>query len=91
MKELELEVREGCAVYRPIGSVTLAEGASLITEGVLAARKRKVSRILIDIRGLTDFERPTLADRYFFARAWALAGAGMRMALVLQADLIDSR
>lgn len=91
MEELELEVRDGCAVYRPVGSVTLAEGASLVTEGILATRRRNCQRLLIDIRGLTDFELPTLADRYFFARAWARAGAGMRMAMVLEEDLIDPR
>lgn len=87
---VQLEMRDGLAVFQPVAEVELDEAAALVTEAITAARGQGHEKLLILGTGLTGFESPGLGSRYFFVHDWARAAAGLvRVALVLKPEMID--
>jgi hypothetical protein len=49
-----------------------------------------VTHLLVDVTGLTGFEPPSLASRYFIVLEWAEAALGIdRFVMVAEARMID--
>ena len=89
-KPKDFEAMEGHAVFRPTGQYSLHAAAQLITSAIAYSCEHNVRKLLIDITGLTGFEPPNLADRYFFFREWARAGEGrVYVAFVSGPEMID--
>ena len=75
-----------------MGEVALPELARMITGAINHAREDQQRNLLVDITGLTGFEAPSLASRYFYVEAWARAAhAFVRVAMVAPPRVIDSR
>lgn len=86
----DIEIRDGCAFYRPTGEVTLAKATQLCDQAIAYARDRRVPKLFINAKGLSGFPSPTLAERYFLARQWAnTAGGKVQLALVVHQSMID--
>lgn len=87
---VQLEMRDGLAVFQPVAEVELDVAAALVTEAIAAARGQGHEKLLILGTGLTGFESPGLGSRYFFVHDWAKAAEGLvRVALVLRPELLD--
>lgn len=87
---VQLELRDGYAVYRAAGQVTLDQAVQVVTAAIAAARDQNIAKLLIDLSGLTGFNPPGLGARYFFVKDWARAASGMvRVVLVVQPEMID--
>ena len=87
---VNFEWKEGYAVCRLAGRVSLQQAVELAKAAIVAAREQNVGRLLVDAAGLTGFEPPSLTDRYYMAREWADAARGLvRVAMVVQPHLID--
>jgi len=86
----DFEILPDHAVYRPAGRVTLEEAIRMVTAAITHAREQQQRNLLIDITGLTGFESPSLARRYFFMEEWARASrAYVRLAMVARPEMID--
>jgi hypothetical protein len=84
------EVAGDYAVARPVVECTVEEAKDLISAALVMAREKKITRLLLDIRGLTGFEPPSVVDRYFYVKEWAKAGCGqVRAAFVAVPQMID--
>jgi len=83
------------AFYRPIATVSFAEGVSRVADAIAYARDRGASELMANICGLTGSSAspnrpPNIVERYFVAEKWALAAAGrVRVAVVARAEMID--
>jgi hypothetical protein len=85
------EVRNGYAFVQLAGRVALEQAAAAVDRAFHAARNRGCLRLLVDAHQLTGFPSPSLAERYFIVRGWAIIANGqVELALVLQPHLIDS-
>lgn len=84
------EVRNGYAFAQLAGSVTLEQATAAVDRALHAARNRGCLRLLVDACQLAGFPSPTVAERYFIVRGWALIANGqVELSLVLQQHLID--
>ena len=68
---IQIETRDGYAVYRATGSVTLAQAVQIVKNAIATAREQGLPKLLIDISGLSGFDTPSVGDRYFFIIALA--------------------
>ena len=68
------------AEYRPVAEVTLPQGVEMITTGINYAREQQQTNLLLDVTGLTGFDSPSLAARYYFMEAWARAARALLFA-----------
>jgi hypothetical protein len=76
-------------LYRPRGECSLAEVAELARGAVEYCRHRGVTRLLINVTGLTGFAIPSLVDRFILAEEWAKAAEHMvAVALVVSEGYI---
>ncbi len=86
----DIEVRDGCAFYRPTGEVTLARAMQLCDQAIAYARDRRVPKLFINAQGLSGFPSPTLPERYFLARQWAATAQGrVQLSLVIHREMMD--
>ena len=84
------EIMEDHAVFRPFGQVSLQQAVQLVTSAIAFAREHHVLKLLVVMSGLTGFERPSIIERYFYAKKWAAASGGaVRVALVDRPEMID--
>jgi len=83
------------AFYRPIATVSFAEGVNRVANAIAYARDSGASELLANICCLTGSSAssnrpPNMAERYFVAEKWALATGGrVRVAVVARAEMID--
>jgi hypothetical protein len=78
------------AVFRPSGEVALHEAAELITSAITLAYDQRIRKLLVVLTGLTGFQSPSVAERFFFVQEWARAARGfVRTAIVIDAQYID--
>ena len=85
------EMREGIAVFRPMGQVRLERAIVLIREAIEAARGRGIRKLMIVTSGLEGLGPLQFGDRAYMARAWAeAAGRLVQIALVARPELIDA-
>ncbi len=86
----QIEIIRDCAYFRPSGKLSLSEATRLVTEAIKFVRDRQVPKLLINTTGLTGFSSPTLPERYFMAREWAMAALDcVRVVLVIPITMID--
>jgi hypothetical protein len=86
----ELEIFEDYAVFRPTGRVSLERAIDVVRTAIASARECRIGKLLVDTSGLTGFEPPSIAHRYFFFHDWARAAEReVRLALVVRPELID--
>ena len=52
------------------------EAVALVSSVISYCRERGVSRLLIDVTGLTDLPLPTLVDRFLMVEEWAQVANG---------------
>ena len=71
-----LVVAGGVATFRPRGDYSLVEAVALISSAIAYCRDCGASRLLIDARGLTGVEIPSLVDRFLMVEEWAHHGSG---------------
>lgn len=85
----DCDFESGYVCYHPAGKVSLEEAAELCKRAILFARENGVARLLVDATGL-GFPSPTLAERYFISRAFALEARGVvTVALALRPEILD--
>ena len=85
-----IEVTGDCAYYRPVGKVTLEQGAKLVDEAIEFARERRIPKLLINCTKLVGFPSPSLPQRYFMVRGWAKTAQGLVQAvMVARPEMID--
>ncbi len=91
MKKPEyFEIKEGYAIFRPIGEASLQPAAQSITAAIAYSREHQIKKLLVDITKLTGFEPPNLATRYFFFREWAGTAQGqVCVAFAARPEMID--
>jgi hypothetical protein len=86
----KMEVSGDCVHYRPVGKVTLEQGAELVDQAIVYARDRALPKLLINCTDLVGFPSPTLPQRYFMVRGWAQTAQGrVQVAMVARAEMID--
>jgi len=84
------EARADHAVATLTGAVSLEQAANAVQRVLVAARDRKIKRLLVDARQLTGFPSPTLADRYFIVRRWATEfGKHVELSIVMEQHILD--
>jgi hypothetical protein len=84
-KDLEIVERKDFLEARYLGSYALDRYKSLMQASVLAAKDRKLTRLLVDIRSMTNFA-PSTADRYELGKFGAEISARLRVALLVTAE-----
>jgi hypothetical protein len=85
-----MNVLEEYSHYSPVGTVSLEEGALLVTKAIRFCRDNKIPRLLVDITQLTGFHSPMLHERYWIVRGWAHEAKGrISIAMVARAEMID--
>ena len=83
-------LEKDCGIYRPEGSVSFEEAVALVRGAIAAARENQVRDLLVDTRLLTGFASPDTFERFLMAVEWAEeARAGVRLAMVARAEMID--
>ena len=84
------EVVDGRGFFRPIGHMSLAAAAELVTVALAHARAHGIKELLVNATGLTGFPPPSLSERYFIVENWARVARGaVRVAMVLRPEYID--
>jgi CheY-like chemotaxis protein len=83
-------VEDGHARYRPVASVSFDRAAAMVRVAIAAARRHRVSDLLVDTTGLTGFASPETFERFLAVVGWATEARGsVRLAMVARAELID--
>ena len=76
--------------YRPAGTVTFERAVDMVAEGMRHARALGLQELLVNTTGFTGFSSPSIFARHALAVRWAeSAGAGLIVAMVARAELID--
>jgi hypothetical protein len=77
-------------IYRPVGSVSFNEAATLVRAAIATARSNQIRDLLIDTTGLTGFPSPNTFQRFLAIVEWAKEAKGsVRMVMVARAEMID--
>ena len=77
-------------LYRPRGERSLTEVVALIRSVVEHCRRRGVTRLLVNVTGVTGFSIPCLVDRFLLAEELAQAAEGLvAVAFVVHEEYID--
>lgn len=78
------------AYFRPSGCVSLETAVEMVTGAITFANAQAAHELLINVRGLTGFDSPSLAERFAMVQKWVAAARGqVRIAMVARAELID--
>jgi hypothetical protein len=89
-KPEQYKIVEDRAEFRPVGNMTLSQAVQVVTMGIEFTREQNLRKLLVDTTGLTGFEPPSVAARYFFMKEWAYAAGGMVcIAMVARPEMID--
>ena len=91
MSELQhFEILGDHGESRLTGQVSVDQMAQLVASAIARAREQHIGKLLVDTRGLTGFESPSIIARYYFIRKWAEAsGHRVQLALVARPEMID--
>ena len=85
-----LVMHDGYAKLAPRLQCELSEEVAVVTKAISDCEASGGERLLVDIRELTGFPSPTVAERYDLVTEWARASAGrVRMAMVARPEMID--
>ena len=85
-----LEYTDGIAVFRPEGTMTLADAVGLIAWAIGEARRRRCDGLLVLMTSASGFASPSIAARHEMMRKWAVVADGrLRMAMVIPPEFVD--
>jgi hypothetical protein len=88
LKHFEQAGRRG--FFRPVGEMSFEQAIQVVAEAMRHARSLELADLLVNTSGLSGFPTPDVFARYSLASKWAeSAGAGLRVALVARAEIID--
>jgi hypothetical protein len=91
-KPEKFEMVGDIAITRPIAQLSWEQAVQLVASAIASARQQNIQKLMIVTLGLTGFESPSLAARYFFIQELAKAGSwGVRVAIVAKPQMIDSQ
>jgi hypothetical protein len=83
------EIADGYAAFRPVGTVTIAQGIEILCKAVAFARENKLQNLLLDTRGLTGFDPPEIFERYRLAERLASEGkSAVKVVVLAQPEMI---
>ena len=86
------QIAEGYDSFRPVGKVSLEEFAAACVEAIRMAGEQGITRLLINVTGLTELGPITTLDRFWLAKQWASAAKpGLKLAVVANPDMIDQQ
>jgi hypothetical protein len=78
MRKLDhFEMKRGYAVFCPVGEVSFEEMADLIGRAVIACRKQKIEKLLLDSTRLSGFQLPGISERFNLAERIARDAASL--------------
>jgi hypothetical protein len=84
------QIEEGYASFRPVGKVSLEEGAAACVEAIRVAGEQGIMRLLINLTRLTGLGPISTLDRFWLAKQCASAAKpGFKVAVVANPDMID--
>ena len=85
-----LEVADGIACFRVVGTCRLPLAVGFVTSAIDQALKGRHRGCLVDASQLDGFGSPSVATRHQVVRTWAEHGRGLgALALVLRSAVID--
>jgi hypothetical protein len=88
----QFEIAGNRGIFRPGGSVSLAQAVEMVTAAIVFARAQGLSQLLVNATALVGFDSPSLSERYFLAEEWAYAADGtLHVALVVHPEMIDPK
>jgi hypothetical protein len=83
-------VEGGRGFYRPVGSVSFEQAATMVRAAVAAAHTNHIRELLVDTTALIGFPSPDTLQRFLAAVEWAAAGrSDVILAMVARAEMID--
>jgi hypothetical protein len=83
-------IEERYASFRPVGKVSFEEGAAACVEAIRVAGEQGITRLLINLTGLTGLGPISTLDRFWLAKQCAsTAKPGFKLAVVADPDTID--
>jgi hypothetical protein len=86
------QIEEGYASFRPVGKVSLEEGAAACVEAIRMAGEQGITRLLINLTKLTGLGPISTLDRFWLAKQCASAAKpGFKVAVVANPDMIDQQ
>jgi len=86
---IPLDIANGLCTCRLRGRHSLVEAVALISSVISYCRERGVSKVLIDVTGLTGLPMPTLVDRFLMVEEWAqIANGTVVVAMVAPSQYI---
>lgn len=88
----DLEQVGDCALFRPQGQIQAEERFKMLLQAIALAHARQIPKLLINLTGLENLERPNVADRYFIMREIAAVARGaVKIAFILPPQLIGDK
>jgi hypothetical protein len=86
------QIEQGYASFRPVGKVSLEEGAAACVEAIRVAGENGIRQLLINLTRLTGLGPISTLDRFWLAKQFASAAKpGLKLAVVANPDMIDER
>jgi hypothetical protein len=86
------QIEVGYASFRPIGNLSLEEGAAGCVEAIRLAGEQGLRHLLINLTGLTGLRPISTLDRFWLAKQCASAAKpGFKVAVVANPDMIDQQ
>jgi hypothetical protein len=86
------QIDEGYDSFRPVGKASLEEGAAACVEAIRVAGEQGITRLLINLTGLTGLGPISTLDRFWLAEQCASAAKpGFKLAVVANPDMIDQQ
>ncbi len=87
---IAFEFIDEIAVLRMLGRYTLPTGIEIIRKGIVQARDRRISRLMVVITETAGYGVPSLSMRLAMMREWADAANGfVRIVMVCRPEFID--
>jgi hypothetical protein len=86
------QIDEGYDRFRPVGKVSLEEGAAACVEAIRVAGEQGITRLLINLTRLTGLGPISTLDRFWLAKQCAsVAKPGFKLAVVANPEMIDQQ
>ena len=82
-------LEDGFACFRPVGEFTLEAVTRSIDEAIACCVENGIRNLLVDLRDVTGFPPPGLAERFYFISQWAATSGGrLRLSIVAQPEMV---
>ncbi len=82
-------VEDGYVCFRPVGEFTLEAITRSIDEAIAHCGSNGMRDLLVDVREVTGFSPPTIAERFNFISQWAATSGGrVRLVVVARPEMV---